>query len=244
MDFLGDMGDWMFGGARRNRQRVEERHSMDIKRMQSLLASEKGRTLLNKARAATMDRGDGGERANQRIDQISKLVSAADKTLDDKLSESLNKQAQYLTDEIEEERTRSKKVDADRGGDFIGPMPPAGEPEAEIPLQNKYTLQKQFDQDRLSAADYLADDTARAWERPAGPRTYSDIGITSVDDMATIDELQKALPEVDMREQYESEPENMQRLMRLWKEKRINKKNLHKFFSSIQMKAQEALGIA
>lgn len=36
--------DWMFGGARRNRQRVEERHEVDITETQSLIDSRDAMT--------------------------------------------------------------------------------------------------------------------------------------------------------------------------------------------------------
>jgi len=76
------------------------------------------------------------------------------------------------------------------------------------------------------------------------PKTYPQLGITNVDDMATLQEMQEALPEVDMREEFEADPELMKKLIELWKAKKLTKKNLHKAFSMIHQTAQQALGIA
>lgn len=79
---------------------------------------------------------------------------------------------------------------------------------------------------------------------PTAPRTFGQIGITDVEDMATLQEMQKALPDRDMRTEYEEDPENMKQLMELWKQGKLNKSNLHKAFSMIQQDARQALGIA
>lgn len=75
------------------------------------------------------------------------------------------------------------------------------------------------------------------------PKTYPQLGIESIDDQATLEEMQKAVPDVDMREEYESDPELMKKLMELWRQKKLNRSNLHKAFSKIQQSAQQALGI-
>lgn len=75
------------------------------------------------------------------------------------------------------------------------------------------------------------------------PKTFPQLGITNVDDQAIIQEMQKALPDVDMRDEYEADPEMMKKLMELWKAKKLTKQNIHKAFSNIQQNAQQALGI-
>ena len=76
------------------------------------------------------------------------------------------------------------------------------------------------------------------------PKTYPQMGITSIDEQAILSEMQLALPEVDMKSEYESDPELMKKLMQLWKDGKLNKQNLHKAFSMIQQKARTSLGIA
>lgn len=76
------------------------------------------------------------------------------------------------------------------------------------------------------------------------PKTFEQIGITNTQDQATLQEMQKALPERDLRQEYQDDPENMKRLMELWRKGKLNKKNLRKAFSVIQAKAKQSLGIA
>jgi len=76
------------------------------------------------------------------------------------------------------------------------------------------------------------------------PKTHKQLGITSIEDQKTFQEMQNALPDRDLRLEYENDPESMQRLIQLWKARKINKSNLHKFFSAIQQQARQALGIA
>ena len=95
----------------------------------------------------------------------------------------------------------------------------------------------------ISLSDYFQAPTETVPEGNV-PKTYPQMGITNVDDQATLEEMQKALPEVDMKSEYESDPELMQKLMQLWRNKKLNKSNLHKAFSMIQQKARTSLGIA
>lgn len=76
------------------------------------------------------------------------------------------------------------------------------------------------------------------------PKTFEQIGVTDTQDQATLQEMQKAIPDRDLRQEYEDDPEGMQRLMKLWREKKLNKKNINKAFSMIQQKARQSLGIA
>lgn len=80
--------------------------------------------------------------------------------------------------------------------------------------------------------------------QPTAPKTFGQIGITDADDMSILQEMQKALPDRDLKQEYEDDPENMKRLMKLWQEGKLNKSNLHKAFSMIQQDARQALGIA
>lgn len=75
------------------------------------------------------------------------------------------------------------------------------------------------------------------------PKTFEQLGITQPQDQQIFQEMQKALPDRDMRQEYENDPEGMKRLMKLWQEKKLNKKNLHKAFSAIQQRARQSLGI-
>jgi hypothetical protein len=95
---------------------------------------------------------------------------------------------------------------------------------------------------RRPLADYFQASTPTIPEENI-PKTYPQLGITNVDDMATLDEMQKALPEVDMRQVYQDDPEMMKMLIELWKSKKVTKRNLHEAFKEKQMTAQQALGI-
>jgi len=76
------------------------------------------------------------------------------------------------------------------------------------------------------------------------PRTFEQLGIVQPQDQQIFQEMQKALPDVDMRQEYENNPESFKRLMKLWQDRKVNKKNLRQFFSAIQQKAKQSLGIA
>ena len=74
-------------------------------------------------------------------------------------------------------------------------------------------------------------------------KSFIEIGIGSTGQQQTLEELQTELPDVDMRQEYENDPEGMERLMKLWKEGKVNKKNLSGLFSSLRSKARTSLGI-
>lgn len=75
------------------------------------------------------------------------------------------------------------------------------------------------------------------------PKTFEQIGAKTPDQQATLQEMQKAIPDVDLKSEYEADPENMERLMNLWKQKKVNSKNLRDFFSKLQQGAKQTLGI-
>jgi len=74
-------------------------------------------------------------------------------------------------------------------------------------------------------------------------RTYKQMGITNTEDQATFQEMQDAMPEQDMRKEYEDNPELFKELMELWRQKKLNKKNIGKAFSMMQQQARQSLGI-
>ena len=275
-----DIDEWMFGDFRANRQRTEERHVMDTKRMQSLLDSAAGRTLMNKARAAAMDRGEGlyGGRAVDPYvkgsEDLGKIRAARDKFAGDELTPET---AAYFTAAEKSVLDRMKSEKAGLGfrqtelglGAGISPnileqdnrdfYAPGGEldvfEEMGAPKQRNLRLEGQLPAtdkgmfDRLGPKEYesLEDYFQAPTETvPEGniPKTFQQIGIESVDEQATLQEMQKALPDVDMKNEYENNPEYMQKLIKLWREGKLNKQNLHKAFSIIQGKAQKVLGVA
>jgi hypothetical protein len=76
------------------------------------------------------------------------------------------------------------------------------------------------------------------------PKTFKDSGITAPADQQTIQEMQKAIPDVDLLKEYEQNPEEMKRSMELWKQKKLNKGNIKKAFSMMQQQARQSLGVA
>ena len=75
------------------------------------------------------------------------------------------------------------------------------------------------------------------------PKTFQELGLTDAADQQTFQEMQEAIPDRDLRQEFEDDPEGMQRLMKLWRDKKLNKKNIGKAFSALQTKAKESLGI-
>lgn len=271
MAFLEGIDEWMFGDFRANRQRVEERHSADMERMQALLDSQAGQTLLTKARAASLDRGEGlyggrgvdpyvkGSEDLGKIRKARGILEDEDEKLAPEMAAYFNAAEKSVLDRM----NRGKRAE-DRF-DFVGPPAPTRrtdvrrpEPEIETsksaaeyfqPVERDLRLEGQLPVspdkgmfDRLEIGDYFQAPTDTVPESNI-PKTYPQLGIESVDDMAILEEMQKALPEVDMRDEYESDPEMMKKLMELWRAKKLTKQNLHKAFSQIQQSAQQALGI-
>ncbi len=76
------------------------------------------------------------------------------------------------------------------------------------------------------------------------PKTFQQLGITSPADQQVFQEMQKAVPDVDLRQEMEQDPEGMKRLIKLWQERKLNKKNIRNAFSAIQQRAKQSLGIA
>jgi len=91
--------------------------------------------------------------------------------------------------------------------------------------------------------DYFQDSTETIPEKNI-PATFEQIGVMSPQDQATFEEMQEAVPDIDLRQEYEKDAEGMQKLIKLWREKKLNKSNLHKAFSAIQQKAKESLMLA
>ena len=283
MNILEDMGDWMFGGARRNRQRTEERHTMDMKRMQSLLDSEAGQTLRNKMMAAYYEKRSKPDPT----ESAANLALAAERLYDitDDNSEVIGAIQTRIKDLISQADAAPKRDN--RAREFVGPPVPTGkqqrmgEPEVEtsksaaeyfepqdetdvfealgkkekglskefFPKDNEWLRTKEVPEvlEEIKKTRPLADYFQAPTETvPEGniPKTYQQMGIESVDDQATLQEMQQALPDVDMRQEYEADPETMKKLMELWRAKKLTKKNLHKAFSMIQQSAQKSLGIA
>jgi len=91
--------------------------------------------------------------------------------------------------------------------------------------------------------DYFQDSTETIPEKNI-PATFEQIGVMNPQDQATFEEMQEAIPDRDLRQEYEKDAEGMQKLIKLWREKKLNKSNLHKAFSAIQQKAKESLMLA
>lgn len=250
MAFLEDIDKWMFGDFRANRQRTEERHGMDMKRMQALLESEQGRTLMNKARAASLNRGEGlygGRGVDPYVkgaEDLGKIRTAKDRFAEDELSPET---AAYFT-AAEKSVLDRLKVQDNRDyfapGDETDVFSALGKPPEEIdPIDRaigKAGGRKSLP--KTSISDYFQAPTDTVPESKV-PKSYPQLGITNVDDQATLEEIQKALPDINIKDEYEADPESMQKLIQLWKEGKLNKQNIHKAFSMIQQTAQQALGL-
>jgi len=76
------------------------------------------------------------------------------------------------------------------------------------------------------------------------PKTFEQSGVKSPQQQQTLQEMQQALPDVDMKQEMADDPANMERLMKLWQQKKIDKTKLKDIFSKMQQQAKSTLGIA
>lgn len=75
------------------------------------------------------------------------------------------------------------------------------------------------------------------------PKTFDDIGLDSPQDMETMQDIQKAVPNVDLMDEYQQNPEGMKRIMEGFRKGTITRKQLQELFASLQQSAKQALGI-
>jgi hypothetical protein len=75
-------------------------------------------------------------------------------------------------------------------------------------------------------------------------KSFKQLGIESPQDQQTLQDMQKDVPEVDMKQELQDDPEGFKRLMEMYKQGKINKSNLKKAFSMMQQQAKSTLGIA
>jgi hypothetical protein len=64
------------------------------------------------------------------------------------------------------------------------------------------------------------------------PQTFEGSGITAPSDQQTIQEMQKAIPDIDLKKEYTGDPNNMKQVMELWREGKLNKSNIGRVFKS------------
>lgn len=269
-NFFSDYGLAMQGkDPQEQRMKIERMKSlMESEEGQRLLRSSQEK--LNIARAESLNRGEGlygGRGVDPYVkgsEDLGKIRAARDKFLDEG-DELTPETAAYfdaaeksVLDRMKSAPTRDnrnyfapgdetdvfealgkkKKYEAPTGVDPIDRAIGAAGGRKTLPKAKKFGERSVFEE----LADYFQAPTETVPEGNV-PKTYPQMGIESVDDQATLEEMQKALPSVDMKDEYESDPEMMQKLMQLWKEGKLNKQNLHKAFSEIQQTAQQALGI-
>lgn len=253
---LEGIGDWMFGGARANRQRTEERHEDSRKRIQALLESESARKLWYNARAAA---ASGVDPEIQKVEKLARIRKAEDaysvegeitpemKAAFDAAKSSVlesrdNREYFAPQDETDVIEALGKKKSIPTGVDPIDRAINVAGGRKTLPKTDKGEMGVFEEMGAPRISDYFQAPTETV---PQGnvPKTYPQMGIESIDDQAVLSEMQKALPEVDMKSEYESDPEMMKKLMELWRTKKLTKQNLHKAFSMIQQSAQQSLGI-
>ena len=240
--------------------------AMKIKQMQALLESEKGRKLvldsqaaMNEARTGALNRGEGyyggGKKAQEQPTMFDDMAEYTKnrKTLDAWYDEKVGEKDELSPSDQAKYNAALEKLEPERTQQAHGPNVP-GMPEVS---RQYFEQQKGQKKDGFvgppapKASEYFTPDDSFVGppapsDSPAellyeAPRTYEQMGIENVDDMATLQEMQEALPDRDMKAEYEADPELMQKLIQLWREKKLTKQNLHKAFSVIQQRAREAL---
>lgn len=245
---------------------MAEQHDLQKQRIADILKSEEGQRflrksqgLMNEARARSLDRGEGyygGRGIDPMIkgsEDLGKIRAAKDKFSEDEISPEI---AAYFDAAEKSVLDRMKSAPGDNRELFA----PQDETDVFRALSTPKALKEKKPQQmtrdewnkssveerqnyRSGISDYFQAPTDTVPESNI-PKTYPQLGIESVDDQATLQEIQKAVPDIDMREEYEADPEMMKKLMELWRQGKLNKKNIHKAFSKIQNKAQQALGLA
>jgi hypothetical protein len=119
----------------------------------------------------------------------------------------------------------------EEGSEFVGP-----------PAPRAYTPQEIIEQAERNA-DFFQVSTPELPKEDL-PKTYDDVGVDSPQDIQTLQEIQKLVPDNDMKDEYRQNPEGMKKLLEAWRQGKLNKQQLRNAFSSLQQTAQEALGIA
>ena len=241
--------------------------AMKIKQMQALLESEKGRKLvldsqaaMNEARTGALNRGEGyyggGKKAQEQPTMFDDMAEYTKnrKTLDAWYDEKVGEKDELSPSDQAKYNAALEKLEPERTQQAHGPNVP-GMPDVSRQYFNQQKCKappaREMETSK-SAAEYFTpeDDSFVGPPAPSGspaellyeaPRTYEQMGIENVDEMATLQEMQEALPDRDMKAEYEADPELMQKLIQLWREKKLTKQNLHKAFSVIQQRAREAL---
>ncbi len=75
------------------------------------------------------------------------------------------------------------------------------------------------------------------------PKTFEDVGMDSPQDIETMQDIQKAVPDVDLMDEYKQNPEGMKRILEGFRKGTITRKLLQELFASLQQSAKQALGI-
>jgi len=222
----------------------------DLKRKQieQLLESQQGQNLLNKARRAAIDRGKGLD-ASQRAYNLSSAMARLESSLffegNPELKSAMTNKLNEVLSEVSPARDNREYFAPQDETDVFDALSKRKKtyeaPTEWLRTQEVPEVLSEIERER-PLADYFQASTPTVPEENI-PKTFGQLGITNVDDMQTLQEMQEALPEVDMRQEYESDPELMKKLIELWRAKKLNKSNLHKAFGTIQQRAQETLGI-
>jgi len=222
----------------------------DLKRreIEELLKTQKGQRVLNKARATWYESRQGldpSEKAYNLSSAMSRLESALffedNPELKTAMTTKLNEVLSQVTPARDNREYFAPQDETDVFDALSKRKKTYEAPTEWLRTQEVPEVLSEIERER-PLADYFQASTPTVPEENI-PKTFGQLGITNVDDMQTLQEMQEALPEVDMRQEYESDPELMKKLIELWRAKKLNKSNLHKAFGTIQQRAQETLGI-
>lgn len=250
------VGDFISGGVTALQPGRVQQMQLERKKIKALLDSEQGQKLLrasqiamNESRAAAMDRGEGlygGRGVDPMVkgsEDLGKIRTARDKFADEELAPET---AAYFDAAEKSVLDRMKSTPQVDNRDRFAPgdetdMIQALSKKKEYKAPNEWLRTKEVPE-VLGLGDYFQASTPTVPEGNV-PKTYPQLGIENVDDQATLQEMEDALPDVNMRSEYEADPEMMKKLMELWKAKKLTKQNLSKAFSTMQQTAQQSLGI-
>jgi hypothetical protein len=272
-NFLEGLDEIVFGGARERDRRSAEKHDLSMERMRQVIESGKADALLDKARAVALEQGrDISGRTAKSVDpkvqaaiDLGKIADARNKFGTDidpdtdaffkDATENIRQRVGFVKPVAEGSPLKQKtdKAIAEANAALAEAEQKLGKQTAfkkGMGVRPKRDIRADFtegvdalDPDKIDTSK-IAHGSTPDFPESNVPKTFDQLGLTSTDDQATLQEMQDTLPDIDMKQEFEQNPEGMKRLMKLLKDKKINKAQLKQFFSKRQEAARQTLGLA
>ncbi len=270
-NFLNDLDNVVFGGARRRDKRTEENHELNMQRIQQLIANDKS---LNAKRDALLNKGSQKDPRIEGLAKLGKLKEAeknlstkdrvGDLVLDPAISAFISDlgseiKADIGVDERSPVKQRTDKKISDTKAEVAA---------LEAGLVGKRDIRSDFSDgtDALGSGGVTPGDAALAKKHnidtsdfaqestEVSPKqrkalSFDDLGIQNADDQQAFQEMSDALGDkVNLGQEASQDPENFKRTMEAWKAGKLStdpkaKNYIGKALSFLQQQARTSLGI-